>query len=155
VAGRESGAKGGGSRTKSLSSARRSANARRAGLARARALSAFQRQELARHAAVARWARRPRIATAKDAPATVSHLLVSYHPSRLVWADPDDRYVIAREILVRGDRAAVRWLRSVLSPGEIRELVRRNRGTGCTEAERKKLRKKLRLTTVDIPVRPV
>jgi hypothetical protein len=141
-------------RAKPLSSARRRELARRPGAPRARALSPFQRREMARHAAVERWSRRPRVATADDAPAAVGRLLEGYRPATLVWADPDHRYLIAREIMVRGDAAAVRWLRSVLPLGEIRELVRRNRGTGCSEPERKKLRKKLRLTAADIPIRP-
>jgi hypothetical protein len=122
--------------------------------ARAKALSPADRRELARRAAVARWSRRPRVATAQDGPQTVRRLLKSFHPAALVWADPDHRYVIAREILVRGDRAALRWLRSVLRPMEIRELVRRHRGSGCSEPQREKLRKKLRLTAADIPIRP-
>jgi hypothetical protein len=95
------------------------------------------------------------VATALDAPASVRRVLKRFDPGRLVWADPDHRYVIVRESLVRGDRQAVLWLRSVLRPSEIRELVRRNRGTGCNEVERRKLRKKLRLTDTDIPVRPL
>ena len=94
------------------------------------------------------------VATALDAPASVRRVLGGYNPARLVWADPDHRYVIVRESLIRGDRSAVRWLRSVLRPGEIRELVRRNRGTGCNESERQRLRKTLRLTSTDIPIRP-
>jgi hypothetical protein len=98
--------------------------------------------------------RRSRVGTALDAPASVRRVLSGYKPGALVWADPDHRYVIVRASLVRGDRSAVRWLRSVLRPGEIRELVRRNRGTGCNESERQKLRKALRLSSTDIPVRP-
>jgi hypothetical protein len=85
----------------------------------------------------------------------VRRVLEAYDPGTLVWADPDHRYVIVRESLIRGDRRAVRWLRSVLRPAEIRELVRRNRGSGCNELERQQLRKTLRLTSTDIPVRPV
>jgi hypothetical protein len=102
---------------------------------------------------VTRWARRPRVATAQDAPGAVRRLLKSYDPAALVWADPDHRYLVTREILVRGDQAAVRWLRSLLRPVEIRELVRRHRGAGCSEPERVKLRKKLRLKAADIPIR--
>ena len=98
--------------------------------------------------------RRWQVATALDAPASVRRVLGGYNPARLVWADPDHRYVIVRESLIRGDRSAVRWLRSVLRPGEIRELVRRNRGTGCNESERQRLRKTLRLNSTDIPIRP-
>jgi hypothetical protein len=119
------------------------------------ALAALRRREQARQAAVARWSRRPQVATAQDAPASVRRVLRRFGPASLVWADPDHRYVIVRESLVRGDSGAVRWLRSVLRPSEIRELVRRNRGTGCSEPERQKLRKKLRLTSTDIPVRPI
>lgn len=93
--------------------------------------------------------------TALDAPASVRRVLEDFDPAALVWADPDHRYVIVRESLIRGDRRAVRWLRSVLPHREIRELVRRNRGTGCNESERQRLRKKLRLTPKDIPVRPM
>ena len=82
-------------------------------------------------------------------------MLEGFNPAALVWADPDHRYVIVRESLIRGGHRAVRWLRSVLRPGEIRELVRRNRGTGCNESERRRLRKSLRLSSTDIPVRPL
>ena len=99
--------------------------------------------------------RRWQVATAQDAPASVRRVLDGYNPARLVWADPDHRYVIVRASLVSGDRSAVRWLRSMLRPDEIRELVRRNRGTGCNESERQRLRKTLRLTSSDIPVRPL
>ena len=85
----------------------------------------------------------------------LEHALERYDPAALVWADPDHRYVIVRESLIRGDRSAVRWLRSVLRPAEIRELVRRNRGSGCNETERQRLRKTLRLSSTDIPVRPL
>jgi hypothetical protein len=103
--------------------------------------------------------RQSRVATALDAPASVrralERALERYDPAALVWADPDHRYVIVRESLIRGDRSAVRWLRSVLRPAEIRELVRRNRGSGCNETERQRLRKTLRLSSTDIPVRPL
>ena len=96
-----------------------------------------------------------RVVTALDAPASVRRVLEDFNPAALCWADPDHRYVIVRESLVRGDRRAVQWLRSVLPHSEIRELVRRNRGTGCNETERQRLRKTLRLTPKDIPVRPL
>lgn len=134
---------------------RRGPIAAHAGLVRASVLTAAQRRELARQAAIARWSRRPRVATAKDAPEAVRRLLKSYDPGALVWADPDHRYVIAREILVNGQRAAFKWLRGLLLAREIRELVRRHRGAGCSEPQREVLRKKLRLTAADIPVRPI
>ena len=93
--------------------------------------------------------------TALDAPASVRRVLEDFDPAALCWADPDHRYVIVRESLVRGDRRAVQWLRSVLPHREIRELVRRNRGTGCNETERQRLRMTLRLGPKDIPVRPL
>ena len=93
--------------------------------------------------------------TALDAPASVRRVLEDFNPASLCWADPDHRYVIVRKSLVRGDRRAVQWVRSVLPHQEIRELVRRNRGTGCNEIERQRLRKTLRLGPKDIPVRPL
>ena len=100
-------------------------------------------------------ARGSRVVTALDAPASVRRVLEDFDPAALCWADPDHRYVIVRESLVRGDRRAVQWVRSVLPHREIRELVRRNRGTGCNEIERQRLRKTLRLGPKDIPVRPL
>jgi hypothetical protein len=58
-----------------------------------------------------------------------------------------------REILVRGDGPAVRWLRALLSPGKIRDLVRRYAGAACSEPERRKLRAILRLSVEELPVR--
>jgi hypothetical protein len=59
-----------------------------------------------------------------------------------------------REILVRGDAVAKRWLRGRLSRDEVRKLVRAYRGAGCAEPDREVLRRKLALTASDIPVRP-
>jgi hypothetical protein len=146
--------KGGIARAKALSAERRAEIARTAGQARAAKLSPIQRSELAHLAAVARWSRRPRVATAKDAPGAVKRALRNCNPAELIWADPGHRYMIAWQVMVRGAPAAVKWLRNLLRPKDIRELVRRNRGVGCTEPEREKLRKKLRLSSVEIPVRP-
>jgi len=148
------GRKTGKPRASGVSAARRSEIARVGGLARAQAQTPLERRELAHRAAVARWGRRPRVATAQDAPGAVRRLLRGYRAGALVWADPDHRYLIAWHILVRGDQTAVRWLRSQLRPSDIRDLVVRHRGHGCSEPEREKLRKKLRLTPADIPIRP-
>ena len=94
------------------------------------------------------------ILTAAEAPETVRRLLKSYDVAALKWAESDHRYAIVREILVRGDDQAARWLHKVLRRVEIRELVRRYRGAGCNEPERQKLRKEFRLTVDDIPSRP-
>jgi hypothetical protein len=146
--------KGGQARAKALSAERRTEIARTAGRARAAALTPAQRSELAHLAAVARWSRRPRVATAKDAPGAVQRALRNCNPAALVWADPGHRYMIAWQVMVRGAPTAVKWLRNLLRPKDIRDLVRRHRGVGCTEPEREKLRKKLRLTPAEIPVRP-
>lgn len=58
-----------------------------------------------RQAAVVRWAQKPAITNAADAPEAVRRLLKTYDPSALVWTRPDDRYAIVCEILVRGDMA--------------------------------------------------
>jgi hypothetical protein len=71
-----------------------------------------------------------------------------------MWAQPDHRYVIVREIVLRGDEEALRWLRSVLGRNQVRALVRRYGGAGVSEPDRAKLRKELDLTTADIPSRP-
>jgi hypothetical protein len=146
--------KGGLARARVLSAERRTEIARAAGHARVARLSPAERSELARQAAVARWARRPRVATAKDAPGAVQRALRNCNPAALIWADPGHRYMIAWQVMVRGAPAAVKWLRNLLRPKDIRDLVRRNRGFGCTEPEREKLRKKLRLSANEIPVRP-
>lgn len=146
--------KGGLARAKALSAERRSEIARLAGQARAARMSPSERSELAHQAAVARWSRRPRVATGEDAPGAVKRALRNCKPAELVWADPAHRYMIAWQVMVRGAPAAVKWLRNLLRPKDIRELVARHRGVGCTEPEREKLRKRLRLTPSEIPVRP-
>jgi hypothetical protein len=150
--GRLGGAKGGPARAKALSARRRSQIAKHAAVARARSLSAAERQALARRAAAARWSNRW-IITALDAPAAVRRLLRNYDLERLRWRKVDHRYLIAREILLRGDARAVRWLRAALSAREIRDLIRSRQGAGCSEVERQKLRRVLRLGAQDIPIR--
>ena len=149
--GRLGGTKGGLARAKALSPRRRREIAKRAGAARARALSAPERRDVARRAAAARWFKRSQIVTAVEAPVAVRKLLNSYDPSELRWAKLDHRYLIVREILLRGDGRAVKWLRTLLSPREVRELVQRYAGAGCNEPERQKLRSVLGLTINDIP----
>jgi hypothetical protein len=117
--------------------------------ARAKVPSAKRRREMAK-AAVKELA----ITTGEDAPIEVRRLLKSYEPSALRWARSDDRYVIVRAILVRGDDRAQRWLRSVLRRDQVRELVRQYGGAGSSEPERARLRRALRLTLEDIPARP-
>lgn len=151
--GRLGGPKGGRARARALSPTRRSQIASAAGTARARLLSSAERQALARKAAVARWARQRRISTLDEAPVAVRRLLKSYDPAKLLWSDPDARYAVVREILVRGDEAARRWLRALLPRDEVRSLVRRYRGAGCNEVARRKLRAQLRLSVKDIPSR--
>ena len=152
--GRLGGLKGGVARARALSAERRRQIASAAGAARFGSLSPRERTRLARKAARARWALGERIVTASDAPVEVRRLLKSYDTAALRWSDPTDRYEIVREILVRGDDEARRWLRRVLRRGEVRELIRLNRGAGCSEPQRAKLRRELRLTTDDIPTRP-
>jgi hypothetical protein len=152
--GKLGGAKGGRARAKALSARRRRQIASNAGAARARALSSSKRKEIARRAAVVRWSPKPTVETASDAPEAVRRLLKTYDPAALVWSRPDDRYAIVREILVRGDGEAKRWLRAVVRRQEVRDLVRQYRGAGCTEPERRKLRSELALTSDDLPVRP-
>jgi hypothetical protein len=151
--GRLGGVKGGLARAKALSPRRRREIARRAGAARARALSASERQAVARRGAAARWGPKARIVSALEAPAAVRRLLKEYDPSRLRWAKRDHRYVIVREILLRGDDRSVSWLRRLLFPRELRDLIRRYEGAGCNELERQKLRAALHLTVDDIPAR--
>jgi hypothetical protein len=152
--GRLGGVKGGPARARALSAKRRREIASAAGTARFVNLSATARRDLARRAARARWAQRRIIVTARDAPVEVRRLLKSYDHSALRWAEPNDRYVIVREIIVRGDDGAKRWLRSVLRRDQVRELVRQYHGAGCSEPQRAKLRSELRLTVDDIPTRP-
>jgi hypothetical protein len=152
--GRLGGLKGGLARAKALSPRRRREIARRAGAARARALSASERQAVARGGAAARWGPKARIVTALEAPAAVRRLLKSYDPTRLLWAKRDHRYIIVREILLRGDDRSVNWLRRLLFPRELRDLIRRYQGAGCNEIERQKLRVALHLTVADIRPAP-
>lgn len=92
--------------------------------------------------------------TGKDAPEAVRRLLKSYDPAALLWADPDHRYAIVREIIVRGDQEARAWLSDIMNREQVRELVRRYRGAGCNEPERQKLRAEFGLSTDEIPERP-
>ena len=62
-------------------------------------------------------AKRRAVVTGSDAPIEVQRLLKSYDPAALRWNEPAGRYVIVREVLVRGDRAAKNWLRGVLPTG--------------------------------------
>lgn len=149
--GRLGGAKGGPARAKALSARRRSQIAKRAAAARALSMTPADRHDLARRAAVARWSNQSGIVTALDAPAAVRRLLKRYGPGRLRWANEDHRYVVVREIFLRGDARALHWLRSVLSARTTRELVRSYRGAGCDERGRQRLREVLHLTTDDIP----
>jgi hypothetical protein len=152
--GRLGGIKGGRARAEALTPVRRREIARVAGAARSEALSEVERKTLARRAAAARWEQRARIETAQEAPESVRRLLKSYDPAALRWSNPDHRYAIVRQILVSGDEDAMAWLRLVLRRAEVRALVRRYRGIACSEPERAKLRHALRLSRVDIPVRP-
>src|SRR3954471_13557974 len=99
--GRLGGLAGGPARAKALETERRRGIARKAGIARAASMSAAQRSRLAAAAARTRWARRSRVRTAEDAPEAVRRLLKSYRPSALKWSDPDHRYVVVREVLLR------------------------------------------------------
>jgi hypothetical protein len=151
--GRLGGTKGGLARAKALSPRRRREIAKQAGAARALSLSASERQAVARRAAAARWATKSLILTAAEAPVAVRKLLESYDPAQLRWARMNHRYVIVREVLLRGDDRAVSWLRGLLFPRELRDLIRRYRGAGCNEIERQKLRTALHLTVDDVPTR--
>jgi hypothetical protein len=152
--GKLGGSKGGKARAHALTALRRQEIASAAGRARARSLSSTRRQEIARLAVRARWSKRSPVVTGADTPAEVRRLLKTYDPEQLRWTVADDRYAIVREILVRGDARARRWLNRMLEPSELRELVRGYRGAGCNEPERVKLRKSLGLSVKDIPVRP-
>jgi hypothetical protein len=145
---------GGPARAKALDPRRRQEIARMAGLARTTALSPTARGALARRAARARWTTARAVASGADAPLAVRRLLKTYDPAALKWSEPDHRYVIVREIVLRGDEQALRWLRSVLGRNQVRALVRRYGGAGVSEPDRAKLRKELDLTTADIPSRP-
>jgi hypothetical protein len=150
--GRLGGAKGGPARAKSLTPRRRSEIAKHAGVARARALSAAERSELAQRAAAARWSRHVVIVTVAEAPASVRRLLARYEPAQLRWARAEHRYVVVREILLRGGDRTVHWLRSVLPAQKLRQLIQRFAGAGCNELQRQKLRRALHLSVKDIPV---
>jgi len=152
--GRLGGMIGGPARAKALGATRRREIATRGGLARTAALSSFERAALARRAAQSRWAAARAVMSGADAPQSVRRLLKSYEPEALKWAEPDHRYVIVREILLRGDAEAGRWLRTVLGRNQVRALVRRYEGAGVSEPDRARLRKELDLTTADIPSRP-
>ena len=147
--GRLGGAKGGPARAKALSPRRRSQIAKRAAMARARSLSPAERRGMARRAAAARWSNHIRITMALDAPAAVRRLLRGYDLDRLKWRNLDHRYLIVREILLRGDARAIRWLRGALAARQIRDLVRWRGAAGCSEVERQKLRRVLRLDFQD------
>jgi hypothetical protein len=153
--GRLGGTKGGPARAKALSARRRSQIATRAATARARSMTAAERRELARRAAAARWSRPAPIRTARDAPAYVARLLAQYDQAALHWRRRNHRYIIVREVLLRGDDRAVRWLRWMMTSRAIRDLVCAHRGAGCSERDRRKLRRVLRLTLVDLPPEPV
>lgn len=152
--GRLGGLVGGPARAEALTARRRKEIAAEAGRARAKGLSAAARTNQARRAARARWAAARSVASGADAPQAVRRLLKSYDPSALSWSHPDHRYVIVREILLRGDGEAARWLRRVLGRGQVRALVRRYRGAGANEPDRERLRKELGLTRKEIPSRP-
>jgi hypothetical protein len=152
--GKLGGAKGGSARAVALGPRRREEIARAAGRARWRSVPSEQRAALARTAARARWRKVAERLTAADAPLAVKRLLKTYDPAALRWAAPDDRHVIVREIVLRGDALANRWLRRKLSRAQIRSLIRAYGGAGCNEPDRAILRKKLNLTVKDIPVRP-
>jgi hypothetical protein len=152
--GKLGGAKGGPARAAALSPRQRQEIARVAGTARWQSVAGEDRAALARTAARARWRQVSERLTAADAPLAVQRLLKTYNPAALRWAEPDDRHVIVREILVRGDAIANRWLRRKLSRTEVRALIRAYGGAGCNEPDRAVLRKKLNLTAKDIPVRP-
>jgi hypothetical protein len=137
-----------------LPASRRKEIARDAGIARWKGLTGEERRKVARLAARARWQKAAETLTAADAPIAVQRLMKTYDPGSLRWANRNDRYAIVREILVRGDASARRWLRRKISQNEIRELIIEYRGAGSNEPDRQILRKKLSLTTDDIPVRP-
>jgi hypothetical protein len=152
--GRLGGLVGGPARAKVLGAKRRREIATRAGLARSAALSAVQRATLARRAARARWSVAGAVKSGADAPQAVRRLLKSYEPSALDWSDPNHRYVIVRELLLRGDLDAARWLKKVLSRSQVRALVRSHHGAGANEPDREKLRQSLGLSFEEIPRRP-
>jgi hypothetical protein len=104
--------------------------------------------------AAASGTRKQKVQTAADAPEPVRRLLKTYDPAALSWAESAARYTVVREILVRGDAEARKWLGHVLTPRQVRALVKAFAGTGCSEPERERLRQELRLGERDIPKRP-
>ncbi|MDP9003078.1 MAG: hypothetical protein M3O46_23555 [Myxococcota bacterium] len=92
--------------------------------------------------------------TAADAPQSVRKLLKSYDARQLRWSVRGHRYEIVVAILTRGNEEAKRWLWTVLSRDQVRELVRKYRGAGCAEPARSLLRRELKLSKVDVPTRP-
>jgi hypothetical protein len=149
--GKLGGAKGGPARAAALPANRRREIAREAGVARWRGLSGTERRNVARLAARARWEKAAETLTAADMPVAVRMLLKTYDPKALSWANRDDRHTIVREILVRGDAVAKRWLRRKLSRSDVRELIAEYRGAGSNEPDRQILRERLALTTEEIP----
>lgn len=99
------------------------------------------------------WAERHLI-TAADLPEAVRSLLKTYEPLGLLWAEPNHRYLIAREVLTRGDEEARVWLWATMKRENVVELVKDFRGAGLAEPDRARLRQELGLTTEDLPVRP-
>jgi hypothetical protein len=91
--------------------------------------------------------------TAGDAPEAVRKLLKSYDPNALDWENTGHRYEVVVAVLTRGNDEAKAWLLSVLPRREVRELVRQYHGAGCAEPDRALLRRLLRLSRADIPVR--
>jgi hypothetical protein len=136
-----------------LPARRRHEIARAAGIARWQGLTGDERRKVARRAARARWQKAAESLTAADAPMAVQRLLKTYDPRSLRWANQDDRHAIVREILVRGDSSARRWLRRKLSRNAVRQLIADYRGAGSSEPDRQILRKKLGLTTEELPIR--
>ena len=61
---------------------------------------------------------------------------------------------MVKEILLRGDETARRWLGTMLKPHQVRDLIRTYRGAGSNEPDRAKLRRELGLSSTEIPVRP-
>ncbi|HVZ88928.1 MAG TPA: hypothetical protein VHG72_18310 [Polyangia bacterium] len=152
--GKLGGAKGGPARAAALPARRRREIAREAGVARWKGLTDVERRNVARLAARARWQRAAEAFTSADAPVAVRLLLKPYDPKALRWAIRDDRHTIVREILVRGDALAKRWLRRKLSRSEVRQLIAEYRGAGSNEPDRQILRARLGLSVIDLPVRP-
>ena len=87
-------------------------------------------------------------------PADVRPLLKTYDIRKLKWRREADRYAIVREILSRGSRPALSWLGNVLPRAEQKALVRKYRGAGLNERDRARVRRRLGLTTRDLPARP-